>query len=390
MPLEITKHLDHFRQEVRGFIASELTPETRLLVQSGQALTRDQQTDWQRRLWRKGWIAPGWPVEFGGCDWTAAQRHVFEEECVTGDAPFVNPFGLFRAGPVILAHGSQEQKERFLPSILDSSTWWCQGYSEPGAGSDLAALSLRAERHGDRYILNGTKTWTSQAHLADWMFALVRTARGANPREGISFLLIDMRSQGLEVRPIPLIDGKRHVNEVHFTNVEVPIANLVGKEGLGWSCAQVVLGHERLQIAEVPQTRRLLSRAYALASTTTDAHGTTLIKDPQWGMRLADLDVQLMAHAAVHKRFIDQAEGKTPSSEVSMLKIRGAELRQATNALIVDLLDLDALRTPSGNHTGANSQWSRVQEFLYSQASTIYGGTNEVQRNILAKHVLGL
>ena len=383
-------NLARFRQDVREFMAAELPSDIRREVRAGRKLSRERQTEWQRRLWRRGWIAPSWPVEHGGCAWTAAQQHVFDEECVAGDAPFVNPFGLLRAGPVLIAHGTQAQRARFLPGMLDSSTWWCQGYSEPGAGSDLAALSLRAERRGDVYVLNGTKTWTSQAHVADWMFALVRTSRAGRPREGISFLLIDMRSPGLHVRPIALMDGRHHVNEVHFQDVEVPVDQRVGAEGQGWACSQVVLGHERMQIAEVPQTRRLLAHARKLARERRDEQRQPLIADPLWAARLIELEAQLMAHAAVHRRFLEQAEGRTPGPEVSMLKIRGAELRQAVGALIVDLLRHDALRVDDGQGVDATSHWPLVQEFLYSRASTIYGGSNEIQRNILARQVLGL
>jgi alkylation response protein AidB-like acyl-CoA dehydrogenase len=385
-----TVNLASFRREVHEFIAAELPADVRREVRAGRKLTRERQTEWQRRLWRRGWIAPSWPVEHGGCAWTAAQQHVFDEECVAGDAPFVNPFGLFRAGPVLIAHGTPAQRARFLPGMLDSSTWWCQGYSEPGAGSDLAALSLRADRRDDSYVLNGTKTWTSQAHLADWMFALVRTGRAAKPREGITFLLIDMRSPGLQVRPIALMDGRDHVNEVHFHDVEVPEEHRVGGEGQGWACSQVVLGHERLQNAAVPQTLRLLARARSLAQERRDDQQRPLIADPLWSARLTELESQLMAHAAVHRRFLEQAEGRTPGPEVSMLKIRGAELRQAVGALIVELLQHDALRIDDEPGVESQSPWPLVQEFLYSRASSIYGGSNEIQRNILARQVLGL
>lgn len=374
---------------MRDFLAVELAPDMREAIRAGRQLSRDRQTEWQRRLWRRGWIAPGWPAEYGGCDWTAEQRHVFDEECVEHDAPFVNPFGLFRVGPVIWTFGSEDQRKRFLPGILDSSQWWCQGYSEPGAGSDLAALSLNAERKGDFYLLNGTKTWTTQAHLADWMFALVRTGRGMKSRDGISFLLVDMKSPGLTVRQIPIMDGRRHVNEVHFDNVSVPTSQRVGEEGQGWAASTVLLGHERLQIAEVPQTRRLLDRAKELARKRLGDDGRPLIEHAHWATRLVDLEAQWASHAAVHRRFVSEAEGRAPGAEVSMLKVRGSELRQAVNALTMELLGIDALYLEPSQLSQTGHPQALVQEFLYSRASTIYGGSNEIQRNILARKVLG-
>jgi alkylation response protein AidB-like acyl-CoA dehydrogenase len=375
--------LQAFRAEVRDFLAQELPPDVRADVAAGLPLSRERQTDWQRRLQRRGWLAPGWPARWGGCDWSPRQHHVFDEQCVLADAPFVNPFGLFRAGPVILAFGTPEQQQRFLPGILDSSTWWCQGYSEPGAGSDLAALSLRAERHGDRYVLHGTKTWTTQAHLADWMFLLARTHATERPRDGISFFLVDLRSPGIHIRPIELLDHRPHVSEVHFEDVEVPLDQRIGAEGQGWACSAVVLGHERLQIAEVPQSQRLLRRLLALLRETTGEDGRPLAEHAGWRARVADAAAQLRAHAFVHRQFLEQAEGRPPGPEVSMLKLRGAELRQVLNDLIVEVLGSAALAYPGGTSAPL------VQEFLYSRAATIYGGTNEIQRNILARQLLG-
>ncbi len=387
--------LQAFRAEVRDFIARELPPDVRADVAAGVPLDRARQTDWQRRLWRRGWIAPGWPEAWGGCRWSAAQQHAFDEECVAADAPFVNPFGLFRAGPVLLAFGTPAQQQRFLPGILDSSTWWCQGYSEPGAGSDLAALSLRAERRGDHYLLNGTKTWTTQAHLADWMFCLVRTGRGPRPRDGITFLLVDLRSPGITVRPIPLLDLQPHVNEVHFDDVRVPLDQRLGEEGGGWACSAVVLGHERLQIAEVPQSQRLLARLVALAAATPGPDGRPLTEDRPWRQRLAMLHARWLAHAHVHRRFLERAEGRPPGPEVSMLKLRGSELRQQINELAVDTLGAAALRygAAAGLEPATGPAALRdavLRDFLYSRASTIYGGSSEIQRNILARQVLQL
>lgn len=410
--MNLEPDLEGFREEVRDFIARELPADVRADVASGKPIDRTRQTAWQRSLWRRGWIAPGWPEAWGGCRWSAAQQHAFDEECVAADAPFVNPFGLFRAGPVLLAFGTPAQQKRFLPGILDSSTWWCQGYSEPGAGSDLAALSLRAECHGDHYRLNGTKTWTTQAHLADWMFCLVRTGRGSRPRDGISFLLVDMRSRGITVRPIPLLDLEPHVNEVHFEDVEVPIDQRLGDEGEGWACSAVVLGHERLQIAEVPQSRRLLTRLATLAASTPGTAGRPWAEDPLWRQRFAALHARWVAHAHLHRCFLERSGSQPPGPEVSMLKLRGSELRQQINELAVDTLGAAALRYESSLMDGAQvhavagapqdvdkhstlSQTDQLRdavlrEFLYSRASTIYGGSSEIQRNILARQLLRL
>ena len=380
--------LDEFRAQVRAFLAAELPTDIRADVAAGRSPGRERQTEWQRLLQRRGWIAPGWPQAWGGCSWTARQHHVFDEECVLADAPFVNPFGLFRAGPVLLAHGTQQQQRRFLPGILDSSTWWCQGYSEPGAGSDLASLSLRAERRGDRYVLDGTKTWTTQAHLADWMFLLARTHRTERPRDGISFFLVDLRTPGITIRPIELLDHRPHVSEVHFEGVEVPADQRVGEEGRGWACSAVVLGHERLQIAEVPQSQRLLRRLIALLRESAGEDGRPLLAHGAWRQRLADAHCQLQAHACVHRKFLEAAEGRTPGPDVSMLKLRGAELRQMLNELVVEALSLRAIA--AGSDGGGEAALPLVQEYLYSRASTVYGGSNEIQRNILARNVLGL
>ena len=238
MNLDFSPDEEAFRREVRAFMAARLPADIGTRVRAGLPVAKADTVRWQELLFERGWIAPGWPIEHGGCAWTPTQRYIFDEETVAGDAPFVNPFGLDRVAPVIIRYGSEDQQRRFLPRILDSTDWWCQGYSEPGAGSDLAALTTRAERSGDVYRVTGQKTWTSFAHCADWMFCLARTSRGNRPQEGISFLLIDMRAPGVTVRPIAILDGLPHVSDVFLDQVEVPVEHCVGGEGRGWECAK--------------------------------------------------------------------------------------------------------------------------------------------------------
>jgi alkylation response protein AidB-like acyl-CoA dehydrogenase len=374
-----------FRREVRAFIAAALPDDVRARVRAGLPVSKDDTVRWQRILQARGWIAPGWPVEHGGCAWTPTQRYLFDCETVAGDAPFVNPFGLDRVGPVILAYGSAAQKATFLPRILDSTHWWCQGYSEPGAGSDLAALTTRAERRGDIYVVSGQKTWTSFAHCADWMFCLARTSFEARPRDGISFLLIDMKSRGVTVRPIAILDGLPHVSEVFLDGVEVPVAQRVGAEGQGWACARLLLGFERIQIAEVPQTRRLLGIARRVAPPG----------DPAWAARLVEAEIDLLAHeTTVLRTLAEFAQGGAPGPAASMLKVVGSELRQRVTDLIVAAAGPALARYEPAllDDADADTAFRAAQtaHWLYSRASTIYGGANEVQKNILARAVLGL
>lgn len=393
MNLDFSPEEESFRREVRDFIDSALPPDIRARVRAGLPVAKEDTVRWQKLLFARGWIAPGWPVEHGGSAWTPTQRYIFDEETVAGDAPFVNPFGLDRVAPVIIRYGSADQQRRFLPRILDSTDWWCQGYSEPGAGSDLAALATRAERSGDVYRVSGQKTWTSFAHCADWMFCLARTARGNRPQDGISFLLIDMRAPGVTVRPIAILDGLPHVSDVFLDDVEVPVENRIGGEGRGWECAKYLLGFERIQIAEVPQSKRLLATLKRVAAREMKG-GQPLADDARFAVRVAQVEIELLAHeVTVLRTLAEFAAGRAPGARASMLKIVGAQVRQRLTDLIVEalcpqvlgyqpaMLDLPG---PAGEAAAQMAHW------LYSRASSIYGGSNEIQKNILAKAVLGL
>jgi alkylation response protein AidB-like acyl-CoA dehydrogenase len=373
-----------FRSEVRDFIAEHLPEDIRIRVMAGLPTGKADVVRWQKILRARGWIAPGWPVEHGGCAWTPVQRYLFDCETVEGDAPFVNPFGLDRVAPVILRFGTPAQQRRYLPPILDSEHWWCQGYSEPGAGSDLARLSTRAVRDGDVYRVSGQKTWTSFAHCADWMFCLVRTGDAARPQDGISFLLVDMKSPGITVRPIDILDGLPHVSEVFFDDVRVPVDQRIGAEGEGWACARVLLGFERIQIAEVPQSKRLLAHLKRIAP----------IGDAAWAAKVAEIEIDLLAHEWTVLRTLTRfAAGGAPGPEASMLKVTGSELRQRITDLIVAAPGPAGLRYEPDDIAagGARAESAApVAHWLYSRASSIYGGTNEVQKNILARAVLGL
>lgn len=393
MNLDFSPAEEAFRREVRAFIAHALPADIRARVRAGRPVGKEDTVRWQKILFERGWIAPGWPREHGGAAWSPTERYIFDCETVEGDAPFVNPFGLDRVAPVLIRYGSEGQQRRFLPRILDSSDWWCQGYSEPGAGSDLAALATRAVADGDGYRVSGQKTWTSFAHCADWMFCLARTSVEARPQDGISFLLIDMRAPGVTVRPIQILDGLPHVSEVFLDNVFVPVGHRVGAEGRGWECAKYLLGFERIQIAEVPQSRRLLTTLKRIAARE---HGGAipLAREARLADRIAAVEIDLLAHeVTVLRALAEFAAGSTPGPSASMLKLVGAEIRQRLTDLIIAALGSAALRYEPALVEApgeAGEAAAQVAHWLYSRASSIYGGSNEIQKNILAKAVLGL
>ena len=273
---------DAFRQQVRSFLQDSLTPELRKAASRGLAISREAGTKWHSLLHEKGWIVPEWPTEYGGTGWDVTQKHIFDEECALAGAPMLQPFGVGMVGPVIYSFGTQEQKDRHLPGILDGSTWWCQGYSEPGSGSDLASLKTQAVRDGDEYVVNGQKIWTTNAHMADWIFALVRTDNEDKPQRGISFLLIDMNTPGIEVRPIVSIDGFHHLNEVYFTDVRVPVANRIGDENKGWTYAKFLLGHERTGIAGVAGSTLAVETLRRFCESEPQGGGAPLADDPDF------------------------------------------------------------------------------------------------------------
>lgn len=380
-----------FQEEVRAFFRDELPDDIREAMDSGAELDPEIQIRWQKILFKRGWAGVNWPVEYGGTDWSPVQKYIFAREEGFANAPFVIPFGLRMVGPVIYTFGSDAQKQRFLPDILESNVWWCQGYSEPGAGSDLASLKTRADLAGDHYVVNGTKTWTTLGQHADWIFCLVRTSSDvARRQEGISFLLIDMKSPGVTVKPIILLDGTHEVNEIHFDNVEVPVENLVGEEGKGWTYGKVLLQHERTNSANTFRSEYRLRKLREQAARSVRG-AAPLAEDSNFMRRLAAVEVDLKALEYIELRTLAAvASGKAPGPESSFLKIKGTEIHQAIDELYMDAAGYYALpfNPPAGVGEGSETQ-SALSYFNFRKA-TIYAGSNEIQKNIIAKHVLGL
>jgi len=398
MELQFTPAERAFQGEVRAFIRTTLSPDVARRVRSGQAIDKADYLAWQRALHARGWIAPGWPEAHGGPGWSPVERYIFEEEMARADCPRIIPFGLKMVGPVIYTFGSDWQKEHYLPRILGSEDWWCQGYSEPGSGSDLASLGTRAVRDGDDYVVNGTKTWTSFAHYANRMFCLVRTASGGKPQEGISFLLIDMNAPGVEVKPIVTIDGGRDVNMVFLTDVRVPLRDLIGEENKGWTYAKFLLGHERLGIAAVGRSKQQIARLKEIAATETGG-GRPLADDGDFSRDVARVEVELQALEMTELRLLMQAAaGAAPGAEASMLKIRGTDIQQDITELTMQAVGYygfpyvrEAL-DHGWNETPIGPEYAPPASPVYFnwRKSSIYGGTNEIQRNIIAKMVLGM
>jgi alkylation response protein AidB-like acyl-CoA dehydrogenase len=369
-----------FRDEVRSWLAANLPAELREKVESYAHLSKDELLHWHRTLARKGWVAPAWPREWGGTGWNPVQRYIFEEELGYAGSPPLIPFGLAMCGPVLLRFGTEAQKKRFLPRIYNGDDFWCQGYSEPGSGSDLASLKTSARKvnggRGDHYVVNGQKIWTTLAHYADWIFCLVRTDSGTSKRqEGISFLLFDMRTPGITVRPLILMDGAHEVNEVFFDDVKVPAENLVYEEGKGWTVAKYLLGYERMNTGRIGESKRQLA--------SLKRYGAHLMRDPRWRDRLSRIEVELIALEITNLRFLDRMRrsGQPPGADVSMLKIRGTEIQQGLTELMLEATDPAA--------SDSLSQAIR-KRYLSMRKTTIYAGSNEIQRNIIAKSTLGL
>ena len=389
-----------FRDEVRAFFRDELPEDIRRKRMQDVPVEPEDQVRYQKRLYKKGWIAPNWPVEYGGTGWSAVEKYIFASEMAEANAPAVIPFGIGMVGPVIYTFGNEEQKQRFLPDILASNVWWCQGYSESGAGSDLASLKTRAELDGDHFIVNGTKTWTTLGQHSDWIFCLVRTTTDvARRQEGISFLLIDMQSPGVSVTPIITLDGVHEVNEVHFEDVKVPADNLVGEEGKGWTYGKVLLQHERTGNAGVAQTRYRLKKLRAQA-TRSIRGATPFINDRNFMRKLAATEVELKALEFTDLRTLAAvASGKAPGPESSILKLKGTELQQAVDELYVEVAgyyalpyvpDQYTLDFPDEDRIGDGAETDTSLRYFNFRKASIYAGSNEIQKNIIAKHVLGL
>jgi alkylation response protein AidB-like acyl-CoA dehydrogenase len=385
-----------FRDSVRAFLDQNLPPELQQKVRKHLRMDKDDYVRWHRILARQGWVAPGWPVEFGGPGWSPVQRHIWEEECARAGTPQILPFGVNMVAPVIMAFGSQAQKDHFLPRILSCEDWWCQGYSEPGAGSDLAALKTTAVRDGEHYIVNGQKTWTTLAQHADMIFCLVRTDSGVRKQEGISFLLIDMKTPGITVRPIIMLDEDHEVNEVFFDNVKVPVENLVGQENKGWTYAKYLLGHERTGIAAVGRSKRELGFLKRFAAAQS-LNGKPLLDDPLFGAKVAALEIELMALEVTVLRVLSQAQ-KAPGPEASLLKVRGTDIQQALTELMVEAAGPMALPFDpaylEGEHAhsvaGDDDAAPLAGYYFNFRKTSIYGGSNEIQRNIITQMILGL
>ena len=400
MHIDLTEDDLAFRQEVRDFFKEHYPDDIRRKRNEGVSLSRDDMIRWQKLLYEKGWFAVNWPVEYGGTGWSTVQKYLFAIETAAINAPMIVAFGVKMVGPIIYTYGTEEQKQRFLPDILSSDVWWCQGYSEPGSGSDLASLSTSAVLDGDHFVVNGTKTWTTLGQHADWIFCLVRTSTDvARKQEGISFLLIDMSSPGVTVRPIITIEGDHEVNEVHFEDVRVPIDNLVGEEGKGWTYGKVLLQHERTNIAGVAISEYRLGRLKEKASRSVHG-GTPLMEDRNFARKIAALEIELKALEYTELRTLASvAVGKAPGPESSLLKIRGTEVQQALDALTMEAAGYYALPYVPAQYTldfpdedrigdGAESRTSL--QYFNNRKASIYGGSNEIQKNIIAKHVLGL
>ena len=404
MDLRFTPEENAFRQEVRAFFRDNLDPEVHAKLIEGRHASKQDLIDWTRTLNKHGWGVPHWPVEYGGTGWSPVQQYIFLEELQAFPAPAPLAFGVNMVGPVIFTFGSEEQKKHFLPRIANMDDWWCQGFSEPGSGSDLASLRTTAVRDGDEYIVNGQKTWTTLAQYADWIFCLVRTDPHAKKQEGISFLLIDMKTPGITVRPIELIDGGRDVNEVFFDDVRVPVANRVGQENKGWDYAKFLLGNERTNIARVGVSKERLRRIRELASLERIGE-ESMIRNPRFREKLAAVEVELKALEMTQLRVVaaerTREKGK-PDPASSVLKIKGSEIQQMTTELLMDVVGPYSLPYVPEREDDRWDEMSNEPPIGPDYAATvaptyfnwrkvsIYGGSNEIQRQIIAKAILGL
>ncbi len=393
MDLAFTPEEQKFREDTRAWVHASLPADISHKVHHALRLSRDDMQRWAKILGKKGWLGHGWPAEFGGPGWSAVQKHLFEEECALAGAPRVVPFGPVMVAPVIMSFGTPEHQKRFLPGIASGEVWWSQGYSEPGSGSDLASVKCRAERVGDKYIVNGQKTWTTLGQYGEWIFCLVRTSTEGKPQTGISFLLIDMKSPGITVRPIVLLDGEAEVNEVWFDNVEVPAENLVGEENKGWTYAKHLLSHERTNIADVNRAKRELERLKRIAKAEN------VYSDVRFRDEIAKLEVDVVALEMLVLRVLAaEKSGKNSLDIAGLLKIRGSEIQQRYSELM--MLAAGPYSLPfieeameagwQGDFPGGVAANAPLASTYFNlRKTTIYGGSNEVQRNIVSQFVLG-
>ena len=411
MDLNYSEADNAFRDDVRTWLAAHLDDDLRFKILNHRRLQKDDLVRWHRKLAEKGWSVPAWPLEWGGTGWNATQRHIWDEECAVAGTPPILPFGIAMVAPVIMKFGNDRQKEHYLPRIRDGIDWWCQGYSEPGAGSDLASLKTRAVRApgqaddgGDCYVVNGQKTWTTLGQHADMMFCLVRTEESERRQEGISFLLIDMKTPGITVRPIVTLDEDHEVNEVFFDDVKVPIENRVGEENKGWTYAKYLLGHERTGIAAVGRSKRELAFLKRLAGEQTK-NGEPLIDDPLFAAKVANVEIELMALEITVLRVVSQQDAqagakKGPGPEASLLKIKGTEIQQTLSELMLEAVGplampfdkafLEGQDGDAPNNALNHDAAPLAAHYFNYRKTSIYGGSNEIQKNIISQMILGL
>ena len=400
MHVSFTTEENDFQKEVNSFFNEKYPADIKEKQNKSVPLEKEDFIRWQKTLYEQGWAAPNWPVEYGGTGWTPVQKYIFANENAKANAPAIVPFGLGMVGPVIYTYGNEAQKKKFLPGILASDVWWCQGYSEPGSGSDLASLKMKAERVGNEYVLNGTKTCTTLGHMADWIFCLVRTSSDvARRQEGISFILVDMATEGVSVKPIITIEGDREVNEVHFENVKVPAENLIGEEGKGWTYAKGLLQHERTSIAGVARSQYRLSRLKEKIRNSDNTQ-PSLTGDNDFLKKIGQLEIELKALEFTELRTLAAVSvGKAPGPESSLLKIRGTEIQQKLDELFMEAAGYFSLpyvpqqynlNSDPEEHVGFGADSVSSLVYFNNRKASIYGGSNEIQKNIIAKHVLGL
>lgn len=398
MDIHYTEQQQQFRREVEAFLAERLPAPIARKVLLGKRLAKADMQAWHAILAARGWLANSWPAELGGTGWDPIQKHIFDEACAAAGAPRIVPFGVNMVAPVIIRFGTQAQRDFYLPRILSGEHWWCQGYSEPGAGSDLANLKTRAVREGEHYIVNGQKTWTTLGQYANWIFCLVRTDAQAQPQRGISFLLIDMATPGITVRPIITLDGEHEVNEVFFDNVRVPVANLVGEENQGWTCAKYLLTHERTGLAGIGTSKAALRQLKKVA-TQAQSGGKPLLDDPLFRAQVADVEMQLRAIEISTLRICAAAtNGGVPGSESSILKVKGTEIRQAISHLLrkaigpyaLPLVEEEMELNDSEPPLYIDDSAPLASEYFNLRKLSIFGGSNEIQKNIVTKMILEL
>jgi alkylation response protein AidB-like acyl-CoA dehydrogenase len=403
MDLKFTADEEAFRTDVQAFFKAELPQEIRSKLELGRRISKDDMVRWQKILNQKGWGAPNWPTQFGGTGWNVVQQHIFEEERAAHCAPPQNAFSMKMLAPVMQAFGNAAQQSYFLPRILAGEDWWCQGYSEPGSGSDLASLRTSAVRQGDHYIVNGQKTWNTMGQYADWIFALVRTSTEGRQQQGISFLLIDMKSPGVSVRPIIMLDGEHEINDIFFENVKVPAQNMIGEENKGWTYAKFLLSHERTGNAGIGACKRALKKLKEIASEQP-SNGKPLLEDVRFRDRVAQLEMELMALEITNLRVLSgyAKDAKALGPEVSMLKIKGSEIIQSLAELKMHALGHDALpyvrEALDLNWKGDALLGSHYRDYapplsgqyFNQRKTTIYAGSTEIQKNIISQMILGL